>query len=71
MNPDLVFTYNEVYGPFDCETPGCTNDEAWSIIISDEENKLLPQGDRFERSNFVFKNNLGTAICDDCLAKKL
>ena len=33
---DLVYSYGETYGPFDCEILGCKN-EAWYIMVTEEE----------------------------------
>ena len=59
--PEQIFTYNEVFGPFKCEVDGCGK-ESWSIVAVDEE---LPEGDRFDQACHVFRNNLGTAMCDE------
>lgn len=66
MNPDLIFSYNEVFGPFSCEMDGC-GEEAWEIVITPEEALKLPDGERFEKACFVFRNNMGKAVCSDCL----
>jgi hypothetical protein len=62
----MIFSYNEVFGPFTCEVSGCKN-EAWNIVISEEEETLIPNEDRFEQSCFVFNNNMGQAICEEHL----
>ena len=59
-----VFSYNEVFGPFQCEIDGCGK-EAWEIVVEEE----LPEGDRFEKACHVFKNNLGKAVCSEHLAQ--
>lgn len=64
MDASLIFSYNEVFGPFSCEVDGCGK-EAWHIAVSEDEQ--LPDGDRFERSCFIFRNNLGRAVCDEHL----
>jgi hypothetical protein len=61
-----MFSYNEVFGPFPCEICG---EEAWMIIVSEQEAEELPEGDRFDKSCYVFRNQLGTAICQKDLDK--
>lgn len=58
------FTVSELWGPFACEHPGCTEQEAWTIRLTDEENASLPQQYGPEAVTYIFQNRLGVALCE-------
>ena len=58
------FTVSELWGPFACEHPGCTEQEAWTIKLTDEENASLPVESGPEAITFILLNKLGVALCE-------
>lgn len=61
------FMLSELYGPVPCEHPGCTDKDAFTIRLTDEENNQLPKKSGSAAVIFIFKNKLGTALCDNHL----
>ena len=61
-----IFTFSELWGPFPCEHPGCEND-AFAVVLSDEENRSLPEAHGSRAAAFILRKKLGTAACDECL----
>jgi hypothetical protein len=59
-----VFTVNEVWGPFPCDHPGCKRD-AFTLLLTDEEDQSLPEKTGPEAVRFIFKNKLGVATCEE------
>lgn len=67
--PHRYFTVSELYGPFPCEQKDCNNTEAWTIKLTAEENKSLPEQHGPDAVKHIFKNKLGVTICDECLGR--
>jgi len=64
-----VFSFSEVYGPFDCEakkSDHCDN-IAWSCLLTDQENDSLPEPTGTEAAHYILKNGIGKMMCDSCL----
>ena len=57
------FTISELWGPVQCEHPGCTKD-TFTIRLTDEENKRLPEQSGPRAIRFIFDNGLGKGVCD-------
>lgn len=64
---DRYFTVSELWGPFPCENKGCDNSVAFTIKLTEEENKSLPEQHGPDAVRFIFKNKLGVAMCDECM----
>ena len=72
-NGGRIFAVGELYGPMVCEH--CDGDvmcraEAWSFLLTDEENKLLPEESGPKAVTFIFAEGLGVALCDKHLPTK-
>lgn len=63
------FVCGELWGPFRCEIKRC---HKWThtIVLSDKENKLLPEQSGPKAVSFIFDEKLGIAKCEHCLRKK-
>jgi len=64
------FKFSELYGPFPCEVDGCQAQGAFTIALTDKENKSLPEQAGPEAVKFIFDKKLGVAICDACIKKR-
>lgn len=61
-----VFEFSELWGPFSCEHAGCKK-ETFSVVLTDVENERLPEASGPVAVDFILKNRLGTAACDQHL----
>lgn len=59
------FTFGELWGPFPCEHPGCTEKKVYTIRLTDEENDSLPEESGPNVAAFIFDNKLGVAVCSE------
>ena len=57
------FTVSEEWGPFPCEHPDCTEQEVYTIRLTDEESERLLEKSGSKAVSFIFNNKLGTAVC--------
>ena len=65
-----IFTVDELWGPYDCEIkgPNCEG-EAWALILTDEENKSLPEQSGPAAVKHILDHRLGKVACDTCLER--
>ncbi len=65
MEDITFFTINEeVFGPMFCEHKNC-NIETPHIYMSQYEYNLAKSQKDIASTNFIFKNKIGKALCDD------
>jgi hypothetical protein len=60
-----LFTVGERWGPLPCEYPNCQRKDALTIVLSDEENNLLPEKTGSAAFRFILSNRLGLVACDE------
>jgi hypothetical protein len=65
-----IFSFSETYGPFTCESPQCKK-ISWDCLLTDEENKKLPEQTGPVAAKHILKNGIGKMLCEDCLEKCL
>lgn len=61
-----IFTFGELWGPFPCEQALCKKD-AFAVVLSDEENRSLPEDSGPKAAAFILRKGIGKATCDECL----
>lgn len=59
-----VFTVGDLWGPLSCEHPGCKK-ETHTLLLTDEENRSLPEQTGPKAVQHIFENKLGVATCDN------
>ncbi len=59
------FVVSELWGPLTCEV--CHKNEAYTIVLSNEENKTLPEKYGPIAVRFIFDKKLGVVKCNQCL----
>jgi hypothetical protein len=63
-----LFTVSELWGPLHCKQ--CRR-EAWTIVLSPEDNASLPEQSGPQAVVFIFTNGLGTVFCDEHLLAEI
>ena len=69
-----IFSFSEAYGPFPCEaevklvheTQRCKK-QAWDVLLTDEENKSLPEQTGAVAAKHILVKGVGKMLCEDCL----
>lgn len=63
-----IFTFSELFGQFPCEMDGCDN-QASTVVLTEEENKSLPEEYGPKAARFILEKPLGRMVCDECFKK--
>lgn len=64
----MIFSFSELWGPFVCEVPGCT-DPAWDAFLTDDDVASLPEDEHPARTNAILQKGIGTMVCERHLPK--
>lgn len=59
-----LFAFSETWGPFCCEHTGCRK-RTFCIQITDADNETLPEQTGPQAANFILRNQLGEAVCEE------
>lgn len=58
-----IFTFSELYGPFQCEADADCCRETFDVVLADEENAKLPEQNGSKAANYITANKIGIATC--------
>lgn len=69
-----IFSVGELWGPMKCDVTKkngrrCGR-ESWSLLLTRQENESLPVESGPDAVTFIFRNNLGVALCEEHLPKE-
>lgn len=74
VNGFRLFSFGELYGPFPCEkkvSEGKCQKDAWTAVLTKEEDKTLPQESGPEACQYILQNRVGTMLCGKHCDEKL
>ena len=66
-----VFSVGELWGPLSCEMDGCPEKDAYNILLTDQENAMLPEESGPTAIAYIFSARLGYVLCDKHLEQQL
>lgn len=67
---ERLFSFSELWWPFICEHEGC-NEITNNILLSQSDQKQLPEINGPIAADYILNNNLGRAVCSKHQYKKI